>query len=116
MPEGSAPWPGIGCHYMAPGWTARPSTFTRWAARACLGRPGAVHERKTCSPTSATAPTSTAGLLAIRRGIAAGVNITYKILYNDAVAMTGGQQVGERPDHPRQVLRSESVGAEGWWS
>jgi indolepyruvate ferredoxin oxidoreductase len=53
------------------------------------------------------------GLLAIRQSIAAGVNITYKILYNDAVAMTGGQQVGERPEGHSVVQIAQSVRAEG---
>ncbi|RYF74530.1 MAG: indolepyruvate ferredoxin oxidoreductase family protein, partial [Comamonadaceae bacterium] len=45
--------------------------------------------------------------------IAAGVNITYKILYNDAVAMTGGQQVGERPEGHSVLQIAESLHAEG---
>jgi indolepyruvate ferredoxin oxidoreductase len=53
------------------------------------------------------------GLLAVRQSIAAGVNITYKILYNDAVAMTGGQQVGERPKGHSVVQIAQSMRAEG---
>jgi indolepyruvate ferredoxin oxidoreductase len=53
------------------------------------------------------------GLLAIRQSIAAGVNITYKILYNDAVAMTGGQQVGERPEGHSVLQIMNSLKAEG---
>ena len=53
------------------------------------------------------------GLLAIRQSIAAGVNITYKILYNDAVAMTGGQQVGERPEGHSVLQIMHSVKSEG---
>jgi len=53
------------------------------------------------------------GMLAIRQSIAAGVNITYKILYNDAVAMTGGQQVGERPEGHSVVQIAQSMRAEG---
>ncbi len=53
------------------------------------------------------------GILAIRQSIAAGVNITYKILYNDAVAMTGGQQVGERPEGHSVVQIAQSMRAEG---
>ena len=53
------------------------------------------------------------GLLAIRQSIAAGVNITYKILYNDAVAMTGGQRVGERPEGHSVLQIMQSLLAEG---
>src|SRR4029077_4083703 len=50
------------------------------------------------------------GLLAIRAAVAAKVNITYKILYNDAVAMTGGQHV-DGPLNPAMISRQ--LAAEG---
>jgi indolepyruvate ferredoxin oxidoreductase len=53
------------------------------------------------------------GLLAIRQSIAAGVNITYKVLYNDAVAMTGGQQVGERAEGHSVLQIQKSLISEG---
>jgi indolepyruvate ferredoxin oxidoreductase len=53
------------------------------------------------------------GILAIRQSIAAGVNITYKILYNDAVAMTGGQPIGERAEGHTVVQIAQSMRAEG---
>jgi indolepyruvate ferredoxin oxidoreductase len=51
--------------------------------------------------------------LAIRQSVTAGVNITYKILYNDAVAMTGGQPVGERPEGHSVLQIAQSMQAEG---
>ena len=50
------------------------------------------------------------GTLAIRAAIAAGVNITYKILYNDAVAMTGGQHNEGDLDAPRIVAEVKAMG------
>ncbi len=114
VPEGSRAMAGIGCHYM-----------TIWMDRATVGFTQMGGEGV---PWVGQAPFSTdthmfanlgdgtyfhSGLLAVRQSIVAGVNITYKILYNDAVAMTGGQQVGERPEGHSVVQIAQSMRAEG---
>ncbi len=95
VPEGSKALAGIGCHYMAT-WI-RPEvtmTFTQ------MGGEGApwigIQPFTSTKHIFANLGDGTyyhSGLLAIRAAIGAGVNITYKILFNDAVAMTGGQPV-----------------------
>ena len=112
VPEGSRALGGIGCHYMVTWMDRKTDTFTH------MGGEGVTW--------SGQAPFTTekhvfqnlgdgtyfhSGSLAIRQSIAAKVNITYKILYNDAVAMTGGQPVDGTltvPDIAHQV-RSEGV-------
>jgi indolepyruvate ferredoxin oxidoreductase len=112
VPEGSMAMAGIGCHGMA--MLKRTDTLLpthmggegiNWAG---------------VSPFSATEHMFQnlgdgtyfhSGLMAIRAAVASGVNITYKILYNDAVAMTGGQPIDGHisvADMARQVA-SEGV-------
>ena len=114
VPEGSRAMAGIGCHYMAL-WMDRSTLgFTQMGGE---GVPW-VGQQPFTNDTHMFANLGDgtyfhSGLLAIRQSIAAGVNITYKILYNDAVAMTGGQPVGERPEGHSVVQISKSVNAEG---
>ncbi|WP_088952504.1 indolepyruvate ferredoxin oxidoreductase family protein [Variovorax sp. HW608] len=114
VPEGSRAMAGIGCHFMAT-WMDRSTIgFTQMGGE---GVPWVGQQPFTTDPhIFANLGDGTyfhSGLLAIRQSIAAGVNITYKILYNDAVAMTGGQQVGERPEGHSVLQIAESLHAEG---
>ncbi|HUK60706.1 MAG TPA: indolepyruvate ferredoxin oxidoreductase family protein [Stellaceae bacterium] len=111
VPEGSRALAGIGCHFMVQ-WVPNRNTATfshmggegaAWIGQA----PWSTDKHIFQNLGDGTYQHS--GLLAIRAAAAAGVNITYKILYNDAVAMTGGQPVEGHPsvgEITREVLAS----------
>jgi indolepyruvate ferredoxin oxidoreductase len=111
VPEGSRAGAGIGCHYMAM-WMDRDTLgFTHMGAEGVnwTGQAPFV-ETKHLFQNLGDGTYYHSGLLAIRAAVAAGTNITYKILYNDAVAMTGGQN-HDGPLDP--VSLAHQVWAEG---
>ncbi|KIC48555.1 indolepyruvate ferredoxin oxidoreductase family protein [Tateyamaria sp. ANG-S1] len=92
VPEGSRAYAGIGCHYMVQwmdretiGYTHMGAEGANWIGEA----PFSAREHVFQNLGDGTYNHS--GVQSIRAALAAGTNITYKILYNDAVAMTGGQ-------------------------
>jgi indolepyruvate ferredoxin oxidoreductase len=111
VPDGSRATAGIGCHSMAVWMGRNTSTWTHMGGE---GVPW-IGQAPFCDTPHIFANLGDgtyyhSGLLAIRAAVAAGVSITYKILYNDAVAMTGGQPV----DGPISVQRiAQQVAAEG---
>jgi len=113
VPEGSRAYAGIGCHFMA-----------QWMDRGTLGY---THMGGEGANWIGEAPFSTtkhvfqnlgdgtynhSGIQAIRAAVAAGTQMTYKILYNDAVAMTGGQHNEGDLDAPRIVRELKAMGIE----
>ena len=92
VPEGSRALAGIGCHYMAQWLDRETYTFTQMGAEGVnwVGQAPFTSE-KHVFVNLGDGTYFHSGLLAIRASVAAKVNITYKILFNDAVAMTGGQ-------------------------
>ena len=114
VPEGSRAMAGIGCHFMTI-WMDRATVgFTQMGGEGVpwIGQQPFSHDQHMFANLG-DGTYFHSGILAIRQSIAAGVNITYKILYNDAVAMTGGQQVGERPEGHSVVQIAQSMRAEG---
>lgn len=92
VPEGMRAYAGIGCHYMAQwmdrntlGYTHMGGEGANWIGEAPFSTRDHVFQNL------GDGTYNHSGYMAIRAAIAAGTNITYKILYNDAVAMTGGQ-------------------------
>ena len=94
VPEGSMALAGIGCHYMVQWMDRNTFTFTQMGGEGAswIGQ-APFTETKHVFQNLGDGTYFHSGLLAIRACIASGVNITYKILYNDAVAMTGGQAI-----------------------
>jgi indolepyruvate ferredoxin oxidoreductase len=114
VPEGSRAMAGIGCHFMSV-WMDRSTVgFTQMGGEGVpwVGQQPFSHDQHMFANVG-DGTYFHSGMLAIRQSIAAGVNVTYKILYNDAVAMTGGQQVGERPEGHSVVQIAQSMRAEG---
>lgn len=94
VPDGSAALAGIGCHFMASWMDRKTSSLIQmggegvnWVARSKF------NGNKHIFQNLGEGTYYHSGSLAVRQAIAAGTNITYKILFNDAVAMTGGQTV-----------------------
>ncbi|MEA2917456.1 MAG: indolepyruvate ferredoxin oxidoreductase [Bradyrhizobium sp.] len=112
VPEGSRAFAGIGCHFMALWMDRNTETFTHMGGEGVpwVGvAPFTNEEHVFANLGDGTYFHS--GSLAIRQAIASKANITYKILYNDATAMTGGQHV-DGDLSPQQItfqLHSEGI-------
>jgi indolepyruvate ferredoxin oxidoreductase len=112
VPEGSRAVAGIGCHFMAVWMDRSTVTYSQmggegvsWVGQAAF---------TTDQHVFANLGDGTyfhSGLLAVRQAIAAQVNITYKILFNDAVAMTGGQPIDGTLKVPEMTRELDAEGA-----
>lgn len=105
LPEGSRAYAGIGCHIMALWMDRETSGFTHMGAEGVnwVGE-APFSNRKHVFQNLGDGTYNHSGILAIRAALAAGTTITYKILYNDAVAMTGGQ-TNDGDLKPDQIVR-----------
>ena len=112
VPEGSRALAGIGCHYLSQFMDRNTATFTQmggegvpWIGQAPFTEPQHVFAN------IGDGTYTHSGVLAIRAAVASGVTMTYKVLFNDAVAMTGGQPLDGSLTVPRvaQQLAAEGV-------
>ena len=113
VPEGSRALAGIGCHFMAQwmdrntaGYTQMGGEGASWVGEAPFVKTSHMFQN------IGDGTYYHSGLLAVRAARASGVNVTYKILYNDATAMTGGQHVDGPLSVPQITLQVYGEGAQ----
>ena len=113
VPEGSRAYAGIGCHYMAQwmdrdtaGYTHMGAEGANWIGESLFSKAGHVFQN------IGDGTYNHSGIQAIRAAVLSGTTMTYKILYNDAVAMTGGQKNdgGLSPSQIAAELEAMGVG------
>src|SRR3954462_3547383 len=112
VPEGSRAYAGIGCHYMAQwldrstlGFTQMGGEGANWIGESSFSKRGHVFQNL------GDGTYNHSGVLALRWAVHTKTNVTYKILFNDAVAMTGGQrhEGGLTVDMIARQVREEGV-------
>jgi indolepyruvate ferredoxin oxidoreductase len=113
VPEGSRALAGIGCHYLSQFMDRSTATFSQMGGEgaAWIGQSPFVETPHVFANIGDGTYTHS-GILAIRAAVAARVNMTYKVLFNDAVAMTGGQPIDGGLTVPMvaRQLAAEGVG------
>jgi indolepyruvate ferredoxin oxidoreductase len=113
VPEGSRALAGIGCHYLASLMDRKADTYTQMGGEGVpwMGQAPFTSEKHIFANLG-DGTYFHSGSLAIRQAVAAGDNITFKILYNDAVAMTGGQPVDGQLTVAQMAAQVRSEGVE----
>lgn len=111
VPEGARAYAGIGCHYMVQWMDRETEGFTQMGGEGAnwIGE-APFSTRPHIFQNIGDGTYIHSGVLAIRAAIAAGTTMTFKILYNDAVAMTGGQRLDGGLTVPQLA---EQMAAEG---
>jgi len=111
LPDGARAYAGIGCHYMVQWMDRETSGFTHMGGEGAnwIGE-GPFSKRAHVFQNLGDGTYNHSGSLAIRAAKAAGANITYKILFNDAVAMTGGQPNEGGLTAPQIVRELQAMG------
>jgi len=116
VPDGSRAFAGIGCHFMALWMDRNTETYTHMGGEGVTWTGIAPFtSEKHVFANLGDGTYFHSGVMAIRQAVASKANITYKLLYNDAVAMTGGQKLDGSLTVPELAAQLQAEGVKKLW-